>query len=333
MKKSLVLILALLMLFTGCSTKEAVAPQTTETPADTKVETPEEFYNAYTEAEKRPVAVMIDNDGSAAWPHAGLSEAYLLYEMHVEGNATRIMAFFNNTDTAKIGPVRSSRHYFLDYAMEHDAIYVHYGYSPKAMEDIPALGVNNINGVEGADANTFWREEKYKGDYHSAFTSMELINKQIAAHKYRTEREKAPLKFNTKAQDIDGKSAKKVAYQYAGFYRAGFEYDEESGTYKRYMNGADHKLQEGTGWKVKNIILMHVKNYPLGDGSERQQLDTVGSGKGYYVTQGKYIPVTWEKPSRTAATVYKNEKGEEITLNPGQTWIMIIPGNGTPVIE
>lgn len=337
MKKVLAIIMVCCLLLSGCAKHQEVSveqnAQQGNGTTQEEVAGAAEFYNEYVGAKKRPIAVMIDNDGSAAWPHAGLSEAYLLYEMYVEGSATRIMALFNETDTAKIGPVRSSRHYFLDYALEHDAVYVHFGWSPQAMSDIPALGVNNVNGVLGVDANAFWREEKYKGDYHSAYTSMERINKQIDSHDYRTERNKAPLTFNEKDVDLDGENAKKVAFRYAGFYRAGFEYDEESGTYKRYMNGSDHALQEGTDWKVKNIILMHVRNYDLGDGSPRQQLDTVGSGKGYYITKGKYVPITWEKTSRSGATVYKNESGNEISLNPGQTWVMIIPGNGEPVIE
>ncbi|GAE88175.1 hypothetical protein JCM21531_1600 [Acetivibrio straminisolvens JCM 21531] len=39
------------------------------------------------------------------------------------------MPVFWGQKTELIGPVRSARHYFLDYAMEHDAIYVHIGWS------------------------------------------------------------------------------------------------------------------------------------------------------------------------------------------------------------
>ena len=64
----------------------------------------------------RPIAVMIDNS-NRAWPQAGLNQAYLVYEIIVEGGETRLMALFKGVDIDKIGPVRSSRHYFLDYAM------------------------------------------------------------------------------------------------------------------------------------------------------------------------------------------------------------------------
>ena len=125
MKKLWSLLLASILVLAGC------APKPAETPAESPAaETPEPapvsaFYTAYQEENHRPVAVMVDNDNSAAWPHAGLSNAFLVYEVPVEGGSTRLMALFHADETEKIGPVRSSRHYFLDYVLEHDAIYTH----------------------------------------------------------------------------------------------------------------------------------------------------------------------------------------------------------------
>ena len=67
----------------------------------------------------RSIAVMIDNHNQA-WPQAGLNKAYLVYEAIVEGGETRLMALFKGVTVDKIGPVRSSRHYFLDYVMENE---------------------------------------------------------------------------------------------------------------------------------------------------------------------------------------------------------------------
>ena len=74
------------------------------------------------DSNERPIAVMIDNNiGNGK--HAGLQDSYINYEIIVEGGLTRIMALYKDKDVDLIGPVRSSRHYFLDYALEHDAIY------------------------------------------------------------------------------------------------------------------------------------------------------------------------------------------------------------------
>ena len=101
-----------------------------------------EVYNGI----ERPIAVMIDNH-KGAWPQVGLNDAYIVYEIIVEGGETRLMPVFKGKDLEKIGPVRSARHYFIDYALENDAIYVHFGSSPQALSDIATYKVNNINGI------------------------------------------------------------------------------------------------------------------------------------------------------------------------------------------
>ena len=299
-------------------------------PAPPPTSKPDEFYTNYKNAENRPLAVMIDNDNSAAWPHSGLEDAYLLYEINVEGGATRIMALFNRTETQKIGPVRSSRHYFLDYALEHDAVYTHYGWSPRAQSDIRSLGVNNINGLSD---NYFWRETKYAGDYHSAFTSVERINAAISDKRYRSERNGAPLNLSPHVYELNGEAADKVTIPFSGFYTVGFEYDDTAKTYKRFMNSREHPLQNNAAIAAKNIIVIYMGESLLGDGSDRINIYNIASGKGYFFTGGKYIPITWSKPSRSDATSFKNEAGDEIKLNPGQTWIEIVPNNYTITIK
>ncbi len=335
MKKTLVFLLAISLCLGGCSKKQEAGPGTVAEPSATPVASlpAHDFYTKYTDETARPVAVMIDNDNGDARPHAGLLDAYMVYEVPVEGGATRLMALFYPENTAKIGPVRSSRHYFLDYVLEHDAIYTHFGYSPKALADIPALGINNLNGVEGSGADIFWREEKYTGDYHSAYTSMEKILAKADKLGYRKDREKAPLTFLEQETALaGGTAATSVKIPYAGFYTSGFAYDEETGTYKKLIGGAAHPIQGDGELCAKNIIIMQMKTYPLGDGSARINVDTVGTGRGQYITMGKSVPITWEKASRSAKTVWKNEAGEEIKLNPGTTWVMLLPSGVSPQI-
>ena len=131
----------------------------------------------------RPFAVMIDNH-SDAWPQAGLNQAYMVYEIIVEGGETRLMALFKGADLDKIGPVRSARHYFIDYAMENDAIYVHFGQSPQAQSDIKKYDIDDINGI-AEDGTTFWRvKDKYAP--HNAVTSTEKLLESAKSKNYRT---------------------------------------------------------------------------------------------------------------------------------------------------
>ena len=283
----------------------------------------------------RPIAVMIDNHKSA-WPQAGLNDAYLVYEIIVEGGETRLMPVFKGVNLEKIGPIRSSRHYFLDYALENSAIYVHYGWSPQAESDIKKLKVNNINGISQS-AKDFWRVKDKKSP-HNAVTSTKNILQMAGDKGYKTQsNEKSVLNYQVDEVNLEeGKSASRVVIPYSTSNVVSYTYDETTKRYTRYS-----KNTKQTDWTTKkdittkNIIITFASNYALNDGEnkDRQGLKNIGTLKGYYITNGKAIEITCSKSSRTAKTVYKDLQGNEIKVNDGNTFIQICPIDAKVVIE
>ena len=288
------------------------------------------------DSKTRPIAVMINNNHEA-WPHAGLQDAYLSYEIIAEGGITRIMSLFKDQDTEKIGSVRSARPYYLDYALENDAIYVHYGWSEDAKVDIQSLGVDNINGL--TDDNTFWRDTTLnKATEHTVFTSMELINEKAKEEGYDRDTNK-DLLLNYSVDEIslkkreDAEKADSVYIRYSYYTDTSYEYDKENKVYLRSMSGEPHvDAETGDQYTVKNIIVISVANQSY-DSYGRQELDNIGTGEGYYITDGYAVPITWEKDSRSSQTVYKYANGKEIKVNDGNTFIQIQPEGETLTIE
>ena len=278
---------------------------------------------------KRPIAVMIDNHVDAM-PQAGLLEADIIYEIIVEGGETRLMLILQDKDLDKIGPIRSSRHYFLDYALENDAIYVHYGWSPQAKSDISSLGVDNINGIYES-STSFWRvSDKYAP--HNAVTSTENIMNIANRKGYRTEK-KGENVLNYVVDEVNlenGETANTVTIPYSDYNTVKYEYDADKKEYVRYSRG-----KKQVDWDsektvtTKNIIIEKAKNSTLNDGTNkgRQTLDNVKELDGYYITNGKAIPITCTKSSRKEKTVYKDLEGNEINVNDGKTFIQICPIN------
>ena len=287
-------------------------------------------------SKSRPIAVSINNN-HAAWPHAGLQDAYLGYELIAEGGITRLVALFKDQNTDKIGSVRSARHYFLDYVMENDAIFVHYGQSPQAKSDLASLGINNVNGMY--DAKGFFRDKTLKRAWeHTAFTSMSRINEVVKSKKYRTTTETQLLKYSPikvdHSKDETLKTANKVTIKYSNYQTTSYEYDKENMNYKMFMGGQAHTdLVTKKQYTVKNIITYQVKNTSLGDKKGRQDLDNVGSGEGYYISNGEAIKIKWSKASRDEKTKYTLMDGTELVVNDGNTWIHIQPKGETLKIE
>lgn len=283
----------------------------------------------------RPIAVMINNHNAARNYHMGLQDAYLVYEIIVEGGSTRYMAVYKDKDVSKIGSVRSSRHYFLDYALENDAIYVHWGYSDQAKQDIERLGIDNINGLY-YENSYFYRDNSLNVSLeHTGYTNMELIKKGISKFGYRnTSNKKLLLDYSIEPIEInqfDGAiTAKDIDLKYSGVVTTSYKYDEASGNYLRYVNGKEHKdYANKEQYTAKNIIAYQVSNHTLnGDVKGRQDIDNVGSGKGYFISNGYAVPISWNKSSRSAQTIYTLKDGTELKVNDGNTFIQIVPMSG-----
>ncbi len=278
---------------------------------------------------ERPIAVMIDNNVSNN-SHAGLQDSYINYEIIVEGGLTRIMALYKDKDVKLIGPVRSARHYFLDYAFESDAIYAHYGWSNFAEADIKQLDVNNINGLY--DDAAYWRDNQLKAP-HNVFTSTKRIRDYAKDKKDYVGETKnwKLLNYSTKEvsiQNEDGtNTASNVNIKYSNYQTVSYLYDVDNKYYLRSMNGKEHiDKQTSKQLHYKNIIIEKVSNRSI-DNYGRQDLDTVGSGEGYFITNGSVKNIRWEKSNRTSKSEYTYEDGTKVKFNDGNTFIHIVPIN------
>ena len=288
------------------------------------------------ESKSRPYAVMINNVEGARKLQSGLQDAYMVYELMVEGGITRYLALFLDQTTERIGSIRSARHYYLDYALENDAIYVHHGYSPQAREDWSKLGVDRI---EVNESTTGWRDKSASKTYEfTLFTNIEKLGKGIRSK--RTERNK-DLLLNYSVDNIDISQmegaipANKIDIKYSSNTTTNYKYDTDNNIYLRSVNNkSQNDYVTGKQLTVKNIIVYKVKYSNIqGDDKGRQTIDNVGNGTGYYISNGYAVPITWKKDSRSSATIYKYNNGKEIQVNDGNTFIQIMPDNQTFAIS
>ena len=287
-------------------------------------------------SDDRPIAYMIDNNRNAQ-PQSSINKAFVVYEIIVEGNETRLMAIFKGLDEATVGPIRSARHYFLDYAAEYDAIYAHLGLSPQAGEAMEKQGTDNINGQLYDDGKArhsqsmYWRDKSRKAP-HNAYTSIETIRYVASTLGYEdTTKKGTPFNYSDEEVVLDSEDAvvaNKVVIPYASSHKVSYTYDEETGRYTRYSKGTKQKDKEsGEEATTKNLIITFANNFDIEDSENkgRQDVITTGTLDGYYVTNGKAIPIKCTKSSKQAQTVYKDLDGNEISINDGNTWVNVCP--------
>ena len=319
-----------------------------ETESETEPETEEEtkeperifnYLNGYTTTkelrDRRPVAIMINNIKNSL-PQEGICDGDIYYECSAEGGITRIMMLVSDYEKlGTVGSVRSSRDYFVDFLANHDAIYVHAGGSAQAYEKIIWRKINNLDGVNQYAPNTFWRDNTrmYSMGYeHSLMTSGEGIAAGIALKGYRTELDpkQVPL-FNFYDEKTDnklvGSPASHVHMQSTAIQTVDFVYDEKTGEYLRYQyNGMAHvDATTGEQISVKNVLILFTDISLIpGDTAGRLTVGTVGSGQGYYITNGKRKVVNWSRGSKTETLHLEYRNGDELILNCGKTFICVV---------
>lgn len=273
------------------------------------------------ELKLRPIAVMIDNEYNAR-PQSGLLDAEIVYEIPVEGNITRYMAVYHHNYTDKIGPVRSARPYFIDKALELNAVYVHCGGSPQALKDLVALKVNTLNDLKGSPC--FWRSKDRKMP-HNLYTSTNLMREVMTSNKFNSKTAPEYFKFGEEFFEPEGKRTSFINFNYSKNYIVGYEYCEKDKLYYRTINGIRLKDKEsGKDIAATNIIVEKTTAKVL-DEVGRLEVNNIGKGRGYYLTAGKLMEIEWSKSGRSAKTSYKDLKGNEIIMNRGITWVQVVP--------
>jgi len=275
---------------------------------------------------RRPIVVMLDNQFYAR-PQAALSEADIVYEILAEGLITRYMAVFYGNYPDHIGPVRSSRPYFVEKAFEFDPYYVHVGGSMQALSDIRKLGLADIDGLS---SGAFWRE-KHKSAPHNMYTSSEVLVNDGNRLGYKTSVDINFLDFNEDFTELEGKMATEITFVYKepvqsdkiGYFTS-YKYNDAEKVYYRYTNGEPHLDEDSkVHLSCTNILVQYAKTVVL-DNEGRLDVDLITSGEGKYYTAGKYIEITWKKESSKDLTYFYDQSGNAIKLNPGVTWFQVV---------
>lgn len=366
MKRKTVGILMLLtaaMLLSGCKKK---APETealqTETQALTETETESETIEAevgtFDEGEvlpegkvrsyltgkivdeeigrTRPYAVMLNNIYGAV-PQAGIERAEVVYEAPVEGSITRLMGIFEDYEgLEKIGSVRSCREYYVHFAKEFDALYVHYGQAIYACE-ILNTDIDNISGLssqEGfgklygyAGENCFYRTSDRPAP-HNCYTSADRLISATQNLCYSREYDDSYEGHYQFAEDDETVTyTTGTATHMEPGYEANkpwFGYSEEEGVYYRNQyGGAQIDQLTGNQLKYENVIFQLCPCYPLDDHGYLA-VEAEAGGTAYVFTKGTYEKCTWSKEDINSPARYFDSNGEEITLNQGKTWVCVV---------
>lgn len=280
------------------------------------------------EVNPKLAAIMMENHVDSR-PPSGLAEASVVYEAPVEANITRFLALYPADRTVeKVGPIRSARPYYLDWALEYGTpMYMHVGGSPEAMDKIERFGMFNMD--EMTRGWYFWRSDERSAP-HNTYTSSKLWNKALEDYGalYREEAYTGWMFSSSTFFQSAPRAANALTVSFVPpWYEATWRYSSSTGKYFRYQMNRPHADDDGTPVAADTVITQEVTIRVI-DEIGRRSVETVGRGPARIFMGGFEIRGTWKKESRTARTRFVDENGNDIPLAPGKIWIEIIGSAG-----
>ena len=283
----------------------------------------------------RPMAVIVDNE-QIALPHYGTSEGDVVYELMnstANDRITRLMILIKDwSKITQMGSIRSVRTSNIPLAAEWNAILCHDG-GPFYVDEYfarPYAGQHFSGGFSRVDNGKAYEFTEYilAGDLDAKFAQYGFPK---TFNEYAPE-DKTHFNFAPDGQEValdaqysDSILALSVTLP---FYHNGsaLYYNPQHKVYDYYEYGSLHQdAEDQEALSFKNVILQDC-SFDVLDENGYMNYHVVAEGMpGYYLTNGRAIPITWSKTSETDITRYYDMSGNEIMINTGKTYIALVP--------
>lgn len=279
--------------------------------------------------------IMVENSPEAR-PQSGIKDAGVVYEAIAEGGITRFMAVFQEAKPQFIGPVRSVRLYYAQWAKPYNCSIAHAGGAADALALIrdPANGYRDID--EFSNTSAYWRQS---GRYapHNLYTSFERLDALNSSKGYavsefagfdRADADAAPAIPDETVDNITIKIS-------SALYNPVYTYDANTNTYLRaHQSGGVHndRAQDGTLSQYAPSVVVTIKVTPVSrPGSVYANYTTTGTGTVHVFQNGTVTEGTWVRTTVNSELTLLDTSGNPILLNRGQVWISAYPSVGGSV--
>ncbi|NIT04555.1 DUF3048 domain-containing protein [Candidatus Saccharibacteria bacterium] len=301
------------------------------------------FYTAEEESSwvgRRPLGVMVDNHYLARPYQFGLQGADIIYEAVAEGGITRFLALFHSQNVGKIGPVRSARVYYMDFALEFPAYYAHVGgaSTPGPANIHTYIAKNDVLSLNqfrlGSATYTYGGDVRFPGGgvlSHIHYSSTDKLsqagellypgtNKMPAFERWKFKSD-APFAARPKEQKFS------FNFWYFPAYQVGWSFEPKTNSYLRWQGG-EVQTDKATGKQLfaKNVALVYMRARSAGDGTSHRLYTTTGEGDAVLYQDGVEVSSTWRRSNLSSRMkFFKRGTNEELELNRGLTWIEVLP--------
>lgn len=274
------------------------------------------------------LAVKVGND-PAARPQSGLQDADIVFDTLAEGGIVRYIAVFQCHSSSDIGPIRSVRYddwHVLQQFGHVDLAFVH-GIDPDVNTVASLPWICDLD--EFTHSNAYF-SPPYRVAPEDTYTSTAAL--------YSSCRDTGPppalFTYSTAmppgagplagAQIVYNPDESDIVWRWSAAKQAWLHFYNDEGSLQPDID------DQGVQLRATNVVI-EVVNITYGSQPETPgstgdvQAQTTGRGTAYIMRGGKVIPCKWVRPALADITHYVNAKGSRISLQPGTTWVELVP--------
>lgn len=269
-------------------------------------------------------------------PQSGLNDADIVFEEPVEGGITRYVAIFQCEGASSVGPIRSARNIDVGILGQFGApLLANMGGIQPVIADIEASPIIELNLL--GDGTAIVRVPGRVAPYNTFAPTSALW----ALRSTDTTAPAPVLSYSAAAPSGAGvQPASSVSIPFSSYSTVVWRYDQKLGSYERYYATTPDRLSTGDQVSAANVVVQFVQitygpwvENTSGALEVQANLYTAATGPALVFRDGKEISGEWARTTLSEATRYTTSAGQPISLQPGRTWVELVPSTVDVVAE
>jgi len=281
---------------------------------------------------QRPALAVKVTNYPTARPQTGLNDADIIFEEPVEGSITRYVAVFQCQEAKLVGPIRSARNIDIGILGQFGSpLLANMGGIDPVLANIEASPIIELNLLDLGTATQHVPGRVAPYDTYASTAALWGLKSTDTTPP-------APIFTYTNATP-SGPGVSPVAsvsIPFSTYSTVVWKYDSKLHAFLRYYSHTPDVLSTGAQETAANVIVQFVQitygpwvENSLGALEVQANLYDDASGPALIFRSGVEVSGTWSRSSLGQATQFTTTGGQPISLQPGQTWVELVPNTVT----
>lgn len=289
---------------------------------------------------RRPVMVKVSNFPREGRPHAGLSQADIVFDYSTGEGANRFLALYYGQDSDQVGPIRSGR--YIDQwlvSMYQGVLGMMYAWAPEYAEIVGRLTDQRVINGTSNTCPAICNKDLGISEISWFANTAELTKYYEKSAGAQTKPVLDGMLFNT-VPPAGGAAGSEVNMHFGKSNESLWKYDD---TQKKYLGWIDYKVNDSDStftmipWvdrnnnqqlAFSNVIIVFATYTTLNGDDTMHQVSLIGaSGRALIFRDGQVYDGLWKGVNTTGPMQFFGPDHKPIELQPGNSFIAITGTN------